>query len=144
MSRGKGQPDSPHLAMHRACTVFLATSTIRQKCMRRRGEVSNQRYARAQRGPGSALFLFERLCSCRSGLRQELEGRSAESQRLVRFWFVLCSRWNNSKKLRKPFSRCVQLDDSDAESWSNLAAALLRKDPEQVDKDGQNWCFRLS
>ncbi|KAI9757881.1 MAG: hypothetical protein M1815_005855 [Lichina confinis] len=95
---------------------------------RRAWEVSNRRYARAQRALGKYLFA-----------RHDYEGAAkaySESLELSRVdhasWFALGSaslrlgKWDDAANA---FRRAVQLDDQDADSWSNLAAALLRRGP---------------
>ncbi|KAJ9614227.1 hypothetical protein H2200_002363 [Cladophialophora chaetospira] len=87
--------------------------------------VSSSRYARAQRSLG------------RHYTKQRDFPRAAESYRLAlnisrldrASWFSLgCIQLELEDWLSpvESFTRCVQLEDKDAESWSNLAVALLR------------------
>src|SRR3546814_8096501 len=56
-------------------------------------------------------------------------------------WFALGCAYLEPQQFKnaiESFSRCVQLDDQDAEAWSNLAAALLHMSPtvkEGADED---------
>jgi tetratricopeptide (TPR) repeat protein len=48
---------------------------------------------------------------------------------LSRSWFILgcaCTREEDWEGAREAFTRCVAIDDTDAESWNNLASAYLR------------------
>jgi tetratricopeptide (TPR) repeat protein len=60
---------------------------------------------------------------------------------LSRSWFILgCSyiRLEKWEAARDVFSRCVAIDDEDAESWNNLATMYLRiEEARQKSKDGQ-------
>ncbi|KAF9226819.1 TPR-like protein [Gyrodon lividus] len=60
---------------------------------------------------------------------------------LSRSWFILgCSyiRVENWEGARDAFSRCVSIDDEDAESWNNLATMYLRIDEaHEQSKDGE-------
>lgn len=100
-------------------------------------EVSGKRYARAQRSLGQRYFA-----------RKEYE-KAADAYALsIKInplnhpaWFALgCA---NLELLRfkdavEAFSRCVQLDDQDAEGWSNLAASLLHLRPKlSSNEDGE-------
>ncbi|KAF2205742.1 TPR-like protein [Delitschia confertaspora ATCC 74209] len=91
-------------------------------------EVSNHRYARAQRSLGRHYFSVRDY------------GKAAEAYRLAikvntlnqPAWFALGCAYLELQQFKnavEAFSRCVQLDDQDAESWSNLAAALLHLRP---------------
>lgn len=92
-------------------------------------EVSNKRYARAQRSIGRHYiaandYVKAALAYSRAITVDQLNQPS---------WFAFgCTLLELSQFDRavEAFTRCVQLDDSDAESWSNLAAALMRTDPE--------------
>jgi tetratricopeptide (TPR) repeat protein len=87
--------------------------------------VSSQRYSRAQRSLG------------RHFTKQRQFAQAAEAYRLAlgisrldrASWFSLgcvqleLEAWRDAVQ---SFTRCVQLEDQDAEAWSNLAVALLR------------------
>ena len=87
--------------------------------------ISNKRYARAQRSLG-------RLYSSKRDFAQAAEAYSLSLKVNALnqpAWFSLgCAHLEMAqfKDAVGAFSRCVQLDDQDAEAWSNLAAALVR------------------
>ncbi|KAL1964389.1 hypothetical protein VTN77DRAFT_6947 [Rasamsonia byssochlamydoides] len=90
-------------------------------------EVSNQRYARAQRSL-ARLYLAEKppaFDKAEDAYRKSLKINPLNHGA----WFALgciqlnLERWDDAVE---SFTRTVQLEDSDAEAWSNLAAALLR------------------
>lgn len=92
-------------------------------------EVSNNRYARAQRSLGRYYIAANDF----------IKGALAYSKALTvdklnqPAWFAFgCTLLELSQFDRavEAFTRCVQLDDTDAESWSNLGAALMKTDPE--------------
>ena len=59
---------------------------------------------------------------------------------LSRPWFILgCAsiRMENWEGARDAFSRCVAIDDEDAESWNNLATIYLRLDEAHKDVNGE-------
>jgi len=91
-------------------------------------EVSGQRYARAQRSLGR--FYFAAKDHIRAA---ESYGKSLRVNQLNHTsWFALgCAllELGQYTKAVEAFSRCVQLEEQDAEAWSNLAAALLKQDP---------------
>lgn len=90
-------------------------------------EVSGQRYARAQRS------LARHYLSITPPNLEKAEGAYRKSLHINRLnhsaWFALgcvqleLQRWEDAID---SFTRTVQLDDTDAEGWSNLAAAMLR------------------
>lgn len=91
-------------------------------------EVSKHRYARAQRSLGRYHYAARDF-----KLADEAYAKSLTVNRLDHpTWFALgCVRleledWQGAVDA---FSRTVQLDDQDAEAWSNLAAALLHLAP---------------
>ncbi|KAL8703300.1 MAG: hypothetical protein Q9201_003514 [Fulgogasparrea decipioides] len=91
-------------------------------------EISDQRYARAQRSLGKHYF--------NQGDLRKAEEAYAKSLRVNALnhstWFSLgCIRlqlqdWTGAVDA---FRRAIQIEDTDAESWSNLAAALLQLSP---------------
>lgn len=92
--------------------------------------VSNNRYARAQRSLGKHYVSIRQLSKA-----DEAYSKSLKINRQNRStWFALgCVRlelldWQGAIEA---FSRTVQIDEGDAEAWSNLAAALLRLSPDQ-------------
>ncbi|KAL4892473.1 hypothetical protein BDV59DRAFT_180027 [Aspergillus ambiguus] len=96
-------------------------------------EVSGQRYARAMRS------LARHYLTLKPPALEKAEEAYKKSLHINRLnhgaWFALgcvqleLQRWDDSIA---SFSRAVQLDDTDAEAWSNLAAAILRSpEPEE-------------
>jgi tetratricopeptide (TPR) repeat protein len=86
--------------------------------------VSNNRYARAQRSLGRHYFSLKNYERAITAYAASLKINALNHAS----WFALgCAHLELSqfKNAVESFSRCVQLDDSDAEAWSNLAAALL-------------------
>ena len=92
-------------------------------------EVSGQRYARAQRSLGQYYFAAGDLQKADKAYAKSLKVNPQNHS----IWFALgCVRlqrddWGGAADA---FGRAVQLEDSDAESWSNLAVALLKLSPE--------------
>jgi tetratricopeptide (TPR) repeat protein len=93
-------------------------------------QVSNNRYARAQRSLGRHYI----------AANDYIKGALAYSKALTvdklnqPAWFAFgCTLLELAQFDRavEAFTRCVQLDDTDAESWSNLGAALMKTDPEE-------------
>ncbi|KAB8225016.1 hypothetical protein BDV33DRAFT_124493 [Aspergillus novoparasiticus] len=90
-------------------------------------EVSNNRYARAQRS------LARHYLTVKPPALEKAEEAYRKSLQINRLnhgaWFSLgcvqleLQRWDDAKA---SFTRAVQLEDNDAESWSNLAAAILQ------------------
>ena len=101
-------------------------------------EVSNQRFARAQRSLGKHYVAVNE--------RQKADKAYVKSLVInpqnAGTWFSLgCVRletqdWTGAVEA---FTRMVSLEQDDAEAWSNLAAALLRLPPEKdvLDADGE-------
>ncbi|OGM50644.1 TPR domain protein [Aspergillus bombycis] len=90
-------------------------------------EVSNNRYARAQRS------LARHYLTLKPPALEKAEEAFRKSLQINRLnhgaWFSLgcvqleLQRWDDAKA---SFTRAVQLEENDAESWSNLAAAILQ------------------
>lgn len=93
-------------------------------------EVSNRRYARAQRSLGKYYFAVKELKKADEAYSRSLKINPQNHS----VWFALgCVRlqledWTGAVDA---FARAVQIEEKDAESWSNLAAALLRLTPER-------------
>ena len=91
-------------------------------------EISNCRYARAQRSLGKHYFAIKELKKADEAYTKSLKINPQNHG----IWFALgCVRlqledWTGAADT---FARAVQIEDKDAESWSNLAAALLRLAP---------------
>lgn len=101
-------------------------------------EVSNQRYARAQRSIGRHFFAARDFVRAAEAYSRSLKVNQLNHQS----WFALgCALLELAQfeKAAEAFSRCVQLDETDAEAWSNFAAALLRIDPDaQITTSAEN------
>ena len=99
-------------------------------------EVSNYRYARAQRSLGKYYFQNGDLRRADEAYSQSLRINPQNHS----IWFALgCVRlqleyWTGAVDA---FARAVQIDDQDAESWSNLAAALVQL-PTSDSSDSSN------
>lgn len=104
--------------------------------------VSNGRYARAQRS------LARHYLALKPPQFQQAEEAFQKSLKINRLthstWFSLgCVQLelDQSVEAVESFTRCVQLEESDAESWSNLAVALLRVPPTEeapkIDDESQ-------
>ncbi|KAK4554072.1 hypothetical protein LTR86_008913 [Recurvomyces mirabilis] len=97
-------------------------------------EVSNQRYARAQRSLGRHYMSENNALKAAEAYAKSLKANQLHNQS----WFALgCAYLELSQfeKAVEAFSRCVQLDDTDAEAWSNLGAALLRSESTEEAPD---------
>ena len=104
-------------------------------------EVSNKRYARAQRSIGRHYWALGEHAKAADAYEKSLKVNQLNQPS----WFALgCASLELSQfnRAKEAFSRSVQLDDTDAESWSNLAAALLHltsetqdEAPEQTEKE---------
>jgi tetratricopeptide (TPR) repeat protein len=99
-------------------------------------EVSKQRYARAQRSIGRHFFAAKDYVRAAAGYSKSLRVNQLNHTS----WFALgCALLELAEfqKAVEAFSRCVQLEETDAEAWSNLAAALLRIDPDDIPASTQ-------
>ncbi|KAB8234100.1 tetratricopeptide repeat protein [Aspergillus alliaceus] len=98
-------------------------------------EVSNNRYARAQRS------LARHYLTLNPPALEKAEEAYQKSLHINRLnhgaWFALgcvqleLQRWDDAIS---SFTRAVQLEDNDAEAWSNLAAAILRTSKPDEDE----------
>lgn len=98
-----------------------------EKLYERAWEISGKRYARAQRS------LARHYLSLTPPELEKAEEAYRQSLHINRLnhgaWFALgcvqleLQHWDDSTD---SFTRCVQLDDTDGEAWSNLAASMLR------------------
>ncbi|KAL8782354.1 MAG: hypothetical protein Q9195_009652 [Heterodermia aff. obscurata] len=94
-------------------------------------EVSKCRYARAQRSLGKHYFAAQELRKADQAYAKSLKINPQNHS----IWFALgCVRLQLEDWIGAvdAFRRAVQIEEKDAESWSNLAAALLRLAPEQT------------
>ncbi|KAE9988818.1 hypothetical protein EG328_007422 [Venturia inaequalis] len=95
-------------------------------------EVSNQRYARAQRELGRHHYGKNDYAKASLAFNKSLKVKQLDHAT----WFALgCAliELELYKRAVEAFSRAVQLDDTDGEAWSNLAAALLNLSPDDED-----------
>lgn len=96
--------------------------------------VSHARYARAQRSLGKHYLAAKDYEAAETAYTLSLTPNPQNQSS----WFALgCARlelrhWRGAATA---FKRCVQIDDSDAEAWSNLGAALLRLGPADYSDD---------
>lgn len=96
--------------------------------------VSNQRYARAQRSLGKYYSTNGELDKADTAYTRSLKVNPQNHAT----WFALgCMRlqredWAGAVDA---FGRAVQIEDTDAESWSNLAVALLKLPPDEAPGD---------
>ncbi|KAJ5736372.1 uncharacterized protein N7483_001497 [Penicillium malachiteum] len=107
-----------------------------EKMYERGWDVSGQRYARAQRS------LARHYLSMTPPELEKAEGAYRKSLNINRLnhgaWFALgcvqleLNRWQDATD---SFTRTVQLDDTDGEAWSNLAAAMLRTSAPDQEPD---------
>ena len=100
-------------------------------------EVSDQRYARAQRSLGRYYLAAKDFVKAANAYSKSLKANQLNHSS----WFALgCAllELTQFNKAVEAFSRCVQLDETDAEAWSNLAAALLAREPVNEDSESGN------
>ncbi|KAK7539375.1 uncharacterized protein J3D65DRAFT_277768 [Phyllosticta citribraziliensis] len=97
-------------------------------------EVSGNRYARAQRSLGRFWMHANDNAKAADAYRKSLRVNQLNNQS----WFALGCAYLEMAQFERAveaFTRVVQLDDQDAEAWSNLAAALLRLEPSVTVSD---------
>ena len=100
-------------------------------------EVSNERYSRAQRSLGKYYSTSGELDKADIAYSKSLKVNPQNHA----IWFALgCVRlqqkdWDGAIQA---FGRAVQIEDDDAESWSNLAVALLNRPLETSLGDSEN------
>lgn len=90
-------------------------------------EVSGQRYARAQRSLGRFYITSRDMLKAADAYAKSLKANQLNHAS----WFALgCCLLELTQfgKAVEAFSRTVQLEETDAEAWSNLAAALLKNE----------------
>ena len=88
-------------------------------------EISNCTSARAMRSLGGYHFARGEYTEAKDCLKKAV----VINPLLSRSWFILgcaCLKIEDWEEARQAFSRCVTIDDEDAESWSNLASVYLR------------------
>ena len=94
-------------------------------------EVSGCRYARAQRSLGRHYLAKGELSNAEEAYLFSLKINPQNHDT----WFALGSirlQQNNWAGAANAFRSAIQIDENDAESWSNLAAALLKHSPDAV------------
>ena len=97
-------------------------------------EISSQRYARAQRSLGK--YYLTNGDFDKAGIAYARSLRVNPQNHAI--WFALgCIRLQQEDWARAvdAFGRAVQIEDTDAESWSNLAVALLKLPPDISPSD---------
>ena len=100
---------------------------------RKAWDVSNGRYARAQRSLGRFYFAKGEADKAAEAYAHSLKVNQLNGQT----WFAYgCCLLELSRfgAAVEAFARTVQLDDQDAEAWSNLAAALVKRGPRQPSR----------
>ncbi|KAF2154450.1 hypothetical protein K461DRAFT_223216 [Myriangium duriaei CBS 260.36] len=108
-------------------------------------EVSGQHYARAQRSLGRMYISARDYLKAAAAYSRSLHVNRLNHSSWFAFGCALLE-LEEFEKAVEAFTRCVQLDERDAEAWSNLAAALLRQAKEPGNKseltsrpDPQKW-----
>ncbi|KAF9261740.1 TPR-like protein [Marasmius fiardii PR-910] len=97
-------------------------------------EISNQTSGRAMRSLGGYYFTRNEFIEARECLRKAVKINPL----LSRSWFVLgcaCMRLEDWEGAKDAFTRCVSIDEDDAESWSNLASIYLRMGDEKGTRE---------
>lgn len=104
-------------------------------------EVSGNRYARAQRSLARLHYANKDFVKAVNAYSASLRANQLNGQS----WFAMgCALLELAEYQRavEAFTRVVQLDDHDAEAWSNLAVALLRLEP-QAESDADQAAPKL-
>lgn len=108
--------------------------------------VSLERSGRAMRSLGGYHFARQNFAEAATYLKRAV----AINPLLSRSWFILgCAnmRLEDWEGAKNAFSRCIAIDEEDAESWNNLASMYLRSDvtstngKSQVDDEGKVSMF---
>src|SRR5690606_24416469 len=89
-------------------------------------DVSGHKYARAQRSLGKFYYHHKEYRKSALAYAKSLEISVLNAQA----WFCMGCSWlaiDEFDRAVEAFQRCVTLDAEDAEAWSNLAAAILRR-----------------
>lgn len=93
-------------------------------------EVSNNRYARAQRSLGRHYIAANDFIKAALAYSKALTVDKLNQPAWFAFGCTLLE-LSQFERAVEAFTRCVQLDESDAESWSNLGASIMKIDPEE-------------
>jgi tetratricopeptide (TPR) repeat protein len=126
----KGSPKDPAPAEAPRLYCILGDLEDDPDMFEKAWEVSNKRYARAQRSLGRYWFTKKDYGKAAIAYVKSLQVNQLNHPA----WFALgCCYLELSQFDRavEAFTRTVQLDDTDAEAWSNLAAALVHSEPKQ-------------
>jgi tetratricopeptide (TPR) repeat protein len=129
MWEGEARGPSPAEAPRLYC--ILADLDKNPEFFEKSWEVSNHRYARAQRSLGRHWYGLKDYAKASLAFSKALRVKQIDHAT----WFALgCAliELEQYKRAVEAFSRAVQLDDTDGEAWSNLAAALLNLEPEEA------------
>ena len=92
-------------------------------------EVSNNRYARAQRSLGRHYIAANDFIKAALAYSKALTVDKLNQPAWFAFGCTLLE-LSQFERAVEAFTRCVQLDETDAEAWSNLGASLMKTDPE--------------
>lgn len=125
--RDPAPPDAPRLY------CILGDMDQSPEMYEKSWDVSNQRYARAQRSLGRYYLAARDYIKAAEAYSKSLKANQLNHTS----WFALgCAllELGQFERATEAFSRCVQLDETDAEAWSNFAAALLRKEPDATQQ----------
>ncbi|KAF2722983.1 hypothetical protein K431DRAFT_283489 [Polychaeton citri CBS 116435] len=105
-------------------------------------EVSKERYARAQRSLGRYWLVNKDLLKSAAAFSKSLKVNRLNHGSWFALGCVLLELFQ-FERAAEAFSRCVQLDDTDAEAWSNFAAALLKLDPDADESTHTGFSHKL-
>lgn len=134
LARGKVDATGPRRAMldaAREAKLWCLLGELEPERAREHFErawmMSGETSGRAMRSLGGYFFAREEYADAVRCLRRAV----AINPLFARSWFILgcaCVRKEDWEGAREAFSRCVTIDDEDAESWNNLASVYLRMD----------------
>ena len=132
LARGKASATGPRRAVldaAREAKLWCLLGELEPERAREHFErawvVSGETSGRAMRSLGGYFFAREEYADAVRCLRRAV----AINPLFSRSWFILgcaCIREEDWEGAREAFTRCVSIDDEDAESWNNLASVYLR------------------
>ena len=132
LARGKASATGPRRAVldaAREAKLWCLLGELEPERAREHFErawvVSGETSGRAMRSLGGYFFAREEYAEAVRCLRRAV----AINPLFSRSWFILgcaCIREEDWEGAREAFTRCVSIDDEDAESWNNLASVYLR------------------
>lgn len=108
-------------------------------------KVSQRTYSRAQRSLGRRYYAAKDFAKAKEAYTLALRSSPLRKET----WFAVgCAHLETSdwEEAADAFTRCIQLDDTDAEAYSNLATALIRQEAKCADaitQDGKVGTIRL-